>query len=130
VAIYLDSSALIKLVVPEAETGALLDFMRQWPDRVSSVIARIEVGRAARRIGGSTVQTRARAVLAGVDLVRLDDSLVTLAAHMEPATLRSLDAVHLATAISLGQDVHGMAVYDKRLAAAARTAGIAVWAPT
>lgn len=126
---YLDSSALIKLVVLEAETGALLDFLRDWPDRVSSIVARIEVGRAARRIGDAAVQARARKVLGGVDLVRLDDSLVALAAQMEPKTLRSLDAVHLATAISLGQDVAGMVVYDRRLATAARLAGLMTWAP-
>jgi len=67
--------------------------------------------------------------LTGVHLVRADDSLLTTAATVEPITLRSLDTIHLATALSLASDLAGMVVYDRNLREAARTAGLTVWSP-
>lgn len=126
---YLDSSAIVKLVVPEPETKALRDLLRTWPERVSSVIARIEVERVARRIGGGTVR-RARTVLSRVALVELDDELVHAAAAVESTDLRTLDAIHVATALSLGEDLGAMCAYDARLADAAAATGAKVLAPT
>ena len=126
--LYLDSSAIVKLVVPEPETKALRDLLRTWPERVSSVIARIEVERVARRIGGGTVR-RARTVLSRVALVELDDELVHAAAAVESTDLRTLDAIHVATALSLGEDLGAMCAYDARLADAAAAAGAKVVAP-
>src|SRR6266545_1700177 len=73
--LYLDSSVIVKLVVPEPETKALRELLRSWPDRVSSVVARIEVERVARRIGGGAVR-RARTVLSRIALVDLDEPVV------------------------------------------------------
>jgi predicted nucleic acid-binding protein len=126
--LYLDSSAIVKLVTPEPETKALRELLRSWPERVSSVVARIEVERVARRIGGGTVR-RARTVLSRVALVELDDEVVDAAAAIEPTELRTLDAIHLATALSLGEDLGAMCAYDARLADAAAASGAEVVAP-
>ncbi len=126
--LYLDSSALVKLVVPEPETKALRDLLRSWPERVSSVVARIEVERVARRIGGGAVR-RARSVLSRIALVGLDEPVVRVAAALDPPELRTLDAIHLATAISLGGDLGALCVYDVRLSGAAASKTVEVLAP-
>jgi predicted nucleic acid-binding protein len=127
--LYLDSSAIVKLVGPEAETKALRVLLRSWPERVSSVVARIEVERVARRIGGGAIR-RARSVLSRIALVELDEDVVDVAATVDPPELRTLDAIHLATAISFGRDLGAVCVYDARLAGAAAAKTIEVLAPT
>jgi predicted nucleic acid-binding protein len=128
--LYLDSSALVKLVLPEAETAALLAALVDWPNRVSSEIATVEVRRAARRASTEeAVRRRADEVLAGLHLLRLDAAILDQAARLEPETLRSLDAIHLASAQTLGADLGGFVVYDRNLAGAARGAGLTVLAP-
>jgi hypothetical protein len=126
--LYLDSSAIVKLVVPEPETKALRELLRSWPDRVSSVVARIEVERVARRIGAGAVR-RARTVLSRIALVDLDEDVVQRAATLGPMQLRTLDAIHLATAISLGGDLGALCAYDVRLGSAAVSKSIDVQAP-
>jgi predicted nucleic acid-binding protein len=126
--LYLDSSAIVKLVVPEPETKALRELLRSWPERVSSVVARIEVERVARRIGGGAVR-RARTVISRIALVDLDRDVVRVAAALDPPDLRTLDAVHLATAISLGRDLGAFCAYDVRLGSAAVSRNIDVLAP-
>ena len=126
--LYLDSSAILKLVVTEPETGAVRELLRSWPERVSSVIATIEVERAARRVGGGAIR-RARTVLSGVGLVELDDAVVRAAATLEPAGLRTLDAIHLASALSLGRDLGALCTYDRRLGNAAASKRMEVLAP-
>ena len=126
--LYLDSSAILKLVIPEPETGAVRALLRSWPERVSSVIADLEVERAARRVSGGTIRT-ARTVLSRIDLVELDEPVVRAAATLEPLGLRTLDAIHLATAISLGRDLGAMCAYDARLVSAAAAKTIEVLAP-
>jgi uncharacterized protein len=129
--VYLDSSALLKLVFREAETDALFDFLQAHPNRSASVIARIEVMRAARRCGPTaTTVERVDGVLDHVNLIRLSEAVVAAASALEPSRLRALDAIHLATALSLGSELAGMVVYDRRLAEAARHAGLTVWAPS
>ena len=127
--LYLDSSALIKLVFEEHETDALEAFLRDRPLRLSSSLARVEVMRAARTVGDELVATHAHAVLGAVELIAPDAALLADAARLDPLPLRTLDAVHLATAVALAADIEGMVVYDRRLAAAARQAGLTVWAP-
>ena len=128
--LYLDSSALVKLVSPEAESAALLKSLESWPARVTSELARVEVVRAARRAAADpAVERRAEEVMAGLHLLRIDDEILDLAARLEPRTLRSLDAVHLASALSLGGDLDAMAIYDAGLAAAAAACGLKVVAP-
>ncbi|HYT78795.1 MAG TPA: type II toxin-antitoxin system VapC family toxin [Actinomycetota bacterium] len=126
--LYLDSSAILKLVVPEPETGAVRDLLRSWPERVSSVIASIEVERAARRVGSGVIR-RARTVLSSIGLVELDDAVVRSAATLQPVGLRTLDAIHLASALSLGRDLGAVCTYDRRLGEAAASTKIEVLAP-
>jgi predicted nucleic acid-binding protein len=118
--VYLDASAIVKLIVPEAETAVLMSTLAAWPDRVSSVVARVEVHRALRRAGASPSQrVRAEAVLAGLVLVRLDEPILSAAVAFRGPHLRALDAIHLATALSLGDDPEAFLVYDAKLARAA-----------
>jgi len=97
---------------------------------VSSALARVEVMRAARTVSDTLVTRHAVALLGAVDLIAPDAGLLADAVQIEPLTLRSLDAVHLATAVALLPDIDGMVVYDRRLANAARDAGLTVWAPS
>ena len=128
--VYLDTSAIVKLVVPEAETEALLSALERWPDRLSSAVAAVELHRALRRAGASrAVRARADAVLSALVLVRVDDPVLQRAAALGDRFLRSLDALHLATALSLGDDPDGFITYDARLARAARRQRLAVSHP-
>lgn len=128
--VYLDSSALMKLVFEERETSALADFLDDWPTRASSSVASVEVLRTAQLVDDTIVKREAHDILAGVHLILPDGVLLAAAARLGPAPLRALDSIHLATALSLGHDLAGMVVYDRRLAEAARHAGITVWAPS
>jgi predicted nucleic acid-binding protein len=129
--LYLDSSALLKLVVLEPESAVLREFLRTYASRLASALVEVEVPRALRRAGyGDAEDRRAREVLARVALVDADRRVLRAAATLGPPALRSLDAVHLATALSLGQDLAGIVTYDRRLADAARGAGLEVWAPS
>jgi len=127
--LYLDSSAIVKLIFDEPETHALQRFLADRPSRFSSVVARVEVIRAARSVGDDLVVGQAHDVLDGLDFIELDPQTIRRAASVEPRSVRTLDAIHLAAALSLEPDLAGIVVYDKRLAAAARAAGLAVWAP-
>ena len=128
--LYLDSSALVKLVLPEVETAGLIAFLATWTALIASDLARVEVLRAVRRIGPdrATVE-RAEAVLNSVAMIPIDGVVLDAAANVEPAALRSLDAIHLATALTVQTDLAGPVTYDARLAEAARRAGIQVYAP-
>ena len=127
--VYLDSSAIVKLVVDEAESVALHRYLVKHREHVSSALARVEVYRAVRRADASEVTSRrAEQVLARIGLVAIDEPLLRDAAALSPTGLRSLDAVHLATALSLdGLDV--VVTYDRRFDAAASEAGLAVKSP-
>jgi predicted nucleic acid-binding protein len=128
--VYLDSSALVKLVVLEPESAALRAFLKGHAARLSSGLVEVEVPRALRRAGyGAAEQRRAVELLARIALVDVDRAILRAAA-IAPTSLRSLDAIHLATAMSLGQDLAGIVTYDQRLAAAAIGADVEVWAPT
>jgi len=107
--------------VTEAETDALMAALEGWPDRVASALAATEVHRALRRAGASAaVRRRADAVLAGLVLVWVDEPVLRRAASFADPALRALDAIHLATAMSLGDDPDAFVTYDARLARAAR----------
>jgi len=128
--LYLDSSAIVKLVAPEPETDALIAFIRTDPERVSSALASVEVCRAVRRAGGhEALFRRAREVLSRIALVRIDNTVLRSAADLDPPTLRSLDAIHLATALSLVEPVTALVTYDSRLRDASRLNGIVVESP-
>lgn len=127
-AVYLDSSALVKLVIREPESSALRGYLRRHRRRVSCGLARVEVVRAV-AAHGAQATARARQLLARVDLLRLDDVLLDAAARLEAANLRSLDAIHLSAAESLSEDLSAVVTYDLRMASAARTLGLRVASP-
>ena len=121
-ATYLDSSALVKLAVSEPESDALRSYVRKRGPLVSSALARTEVVRALLALGRDAVG-RGIDVLARVDLIRINDRILTTAGTMLPAELRSLDAIHLATAQQLGADLGRIITYDERMAEAATALG-------
>ena len=127
-AVYLDSSAIVKLVVREPESAALRRYLRRKRPLLTSALARTEVARALIPAGPEAV-SRGFDVLRRIDVVRLNDRILNAAGTMLPADLRSLDAIHLATAHVVGSDLGRICTYDERLAAAAKASGLAVVAP-
>jgi predicted nucleic acid-binding protein len=126
---YVDTSALVKLVVAEAETAALRTWIAaETRELVSSDLARTELLRAVRRVAADRV-VQARVVLDSVTLVTVRTATFESAGQLDPATLRTLDAVHIASALELGDDLRGLVTYDERLGQAAESHGIAVVAP-
>lgn len=126
---YLDTSAFIKLVRSEPESPALRDELRGADtELISSILLSVEGRRAARRYG-KLASIRASAALTTVTLLALDEPIIEIAADLEPPELRSLDALHLATILSVGEDVERVYCYDSRLTSAARTLGIEVAEP-
>ena len=127
--LYLDSSAIVKLVLPEPESLALRDFLASNEDHISSSLARVEVLRTVRRLDGTEDRLRdAERVLARVSRVSMSGPLLASTAVLGPPNLRSLDAIHLATALSL-DGLDAVVTYDRRLADAATDAGLTVASP-
>ena len=126
--IYLDSSAIVKLVVREPESTALRSFLRNHRDRISCSLARTEVPRAVRHLGPPAVR-RVRLVLDRVHLIRVDDCLLNSAATLDARVLGSLDAIHLAAAQRVAADLQVLVTYDARMAEAAAALGFVVHAP-
>lgn len=125
---YLDSSAIVKLVIDEPESTALRRHLRRRGPLISSVLARTEVLRALLHEGDAG-SARGRDVLGRIDLIRVNDRVLSEAGTLLPAELRSLDAIHLATALQLGDDVRQFVTYDDRMLAAAARLGIRTCAP-
>jgi predicted nucleic acid-binding protein len=127
---YLDASALVKLMRPEPESGALLDDLAQWPLRIASEIVVVEMGCTARRLGGAELLSRAETIAEGLHLIPFSAAIreraVTTA--FDPP-LRALDAIHLATAIELGKDLDAFVAYDDHLRRAADVEGLVVHTP-
>ncbi|HEY3238349.1 MAG TPA: type II toxin-antitoxin system VapC family toxin [Acidimicrobiia bacterium] len=123
--LYVDSSALVKLVQRESESSALQKYIRRHrADRLTvAALARVEVVRAVATAGGAAV-AKARRQLARCELIVLDRSLLDRAATIAPGQLRSLDAIHLAAASALGADLRALVAYDERLLAAADSLGL------
>ena len=128
-AFYVDTSALVKLVVAETETVALRSWLQETDrELVASDLARTELIRAVRRSVPDRL-LQARAVLDSVTLVEVRTSMFEGAGRLDPVGLRSLDAIHLAAALDLGDDLEGLVTYDDRLAEAAIANGVPVVAP-
>ncbi len=126
---YVDTSALVKLVVDEPETQALFGWLSsELRQPVACDLARIELLRAVRRAAPDRM-TQARAALETVTLTQVTTAVFEAAARLEPWTLRTLDALHLASALDLGDDLEGLVTYDGRLADAARHHGVGVVSP-
>lgn len=127
--VYLDASALVKLVIGEAETEALRAYLADVPLRYSSRLAATEVRRAVRRQVERDAADRVEEVLATLRIVEFDDDLSRSAAEMGPRGLRTLDAIHLASALLVADGLRAVIAYDARLADASRAAGLEVIAP-
>ncbi len=128
-AYYLDTSALVKLVVREAESTAL----RSWIERegavlVSSDLARTELMRAVSRASGNYL-LQARLVLDSITILTISTAIFESAGRLSPSTLRTLDALHLASALELGDDLEALITYDDRLADACMANGIPTLSP-
>jgi predicted nucleic acid-binding protein len=128
---YMDTSALVKLVRSEQETPPL----RAWlsgpaaPDVfVSSALARVELLRAVRRVDAELAAS-AGAVLGAMHLLAVGEAVLGRAAEISPPSVRSLDAVHLASAEALGSSLSALVVYDRRLVDAAEGLGLPVVSP-
>jgi predicted nucleic acid-binding protein len=127
-ATYLDASAIVKLVVAEPESKALRAYLRRRRPLVSSALARTEVGRALLPLGAEAAR-RGSDVLGRVHLVRVSDRVLDAAARLPSTELRSLDAIHLATASQLGASLARVVTYDQRVSTAAAALGFPVVAP-
>ena len=126
---YVDSSAFVKLLSLEAESAALRAELLPWPHLASAALLVAEVLRAAARVSRQTV-VDAHALLAGVELIGVDEPLLQVCALVPPLELRTLDAIHLAAALSIRSELGAFFVYDQRLADAARGHGLPVRSPT
>ena len=128
-ALYLDSSAFVKLVVEEAESAAVRAFLAdRGVRRVSSALLRTEALRAVRHLGPDALAT-VREGLRRVDLIGIDDRILDAAGTLGPQVLRTLDAIHLATALAVGDDLEAIVTYDERMVAAARLLGLPAATP-
>lgn len=126
---YVDTSALVKMVVAERESKALRTWLLEAPKAlVACDLVRTELFRVVRR-GAPELMVQAREVLEAITLLQVGTSTFEMAGRLDPVELRSLDAVHLAAALQLGDDLDGMVTYDDQLSAAALRNGIRSVAP-
>lgn len=131
--IYLDSCAIVKLIRPEEESARLASWLNERRDAavVTTELAEVEVARALRRASSGRLAAMPN-VLAQINRIVVDASVRATAVSYVDPLLRSLDAIHLATAdtlVSSGKSVSAFVTYDRRLAAAAADAGLTVAAP-
>ena len=127
-ATYLDSSAIVKLAVEEPESAALRRHLRSKSPLISSALARAEVLRALMLEGNAGI-ARGRAVLSRIDVIRINDRILNASGSLQPNTLRTLDAIHLATAMELGRDLGQIITYDERMVDGARELGLKTSSP-
>lgn len=128
-ACYLDSSAIVKLAVAEPESAALRRYLRRRNVMVTSALARAEVARALLPLGSAATQ-RGHEVLNRMEILRLGDRVLRAAGSLLPVGLRTLDAIHLASALQMGTDLARVVTYDERMATAAAQLGMSAVAPS
>lgn len=127
--LYVDSSALAKLIRVEAESSSLQEYLNQQGDNLAtSVLGRVELFRVAMR-ERSLPNSRIGDVLDSVVQMDITEAVVRSAESIPPAWLRALDAIHVASALQLGDECNGVITYDARMAGACRLAGLTVVAP-
>ena len=128
--LYLDTSALAKLVHQEKETDALMEWLEQRADLpwVASSLVEVELVRAV-RVAEPAALAQIPTVVARLGMLEIDGIVRGNAAAVLPATVRSLDAIHLATAIEIAADLTAVVTYDKRFGEAAEAAGLTWAAP-
>lgn len=129
--IYLDSSALVKLAVTEPESAALADWLRDSSQlvRVSSPLVRVEVPRAVWRADPGSLP-QAYTIVRRLREIRMTEAVLTRAAGVRPNVLRTLDAIHVASAMSVRDNLTALVSYDKRMLAAAQDAGLPTASPS
>ena len=128
-AVYLDSSAFVKLLVEEAESVALRAHLATQDTRfVSSGLLRTESLRAVRHLGPEALAL-IREGLRRIDLIAIDDRILDAAGILAPEVIRTLDAIHLATALAVGDDLEPIVTYDSRMIDAAGLVGLATLSP-
>lgn len=133
-AFYIDSSAAVKLGAVERETPALRDFFGQIASEhetvhlVSSELIVVEVFRALKRALPDGAM-RAREVCNKIITKPINSEMIRFAAFLEPSPLRSLDAIHLATALSLGESIQSVVTYDERMISTCGQLGLATASP-
>jgi hypothetical protein len=125
---YVDSSAIVKLVVAEPESKALRRHLARRQPLVSSALARTEVARALLP-AGPVAAARGHETLRRIQLLRINDRVLSEAGRLEPVELRSLDAIHLASVNQLGAAVKQIVTYDERMIEAAQALGWSVVSP-
>lgn len=128
-AAYVDASALVKLFKAERETAAFRAAMSDWPVQVASELIRVEAVCTARRLGGEEALRRAEAALERINLIPLSPEIVELATAAHAPPLRATDAIHLATALTIREDLGVLFVYDSDLHAAALACQLNAVAP-
>ena len=126
---YIDSSAVLKLAIRESETAALETYVSACDGLVSSRVAVLECRRAARRASRARVLQAVDDVLDAIYLIDITHAILDDAARADPPLLRSLDAIHLATALAIGDEPVEVITYDQRFADAARANGLTVVQP-
>lgn len=126
--VYLDASAAVKLVVTEPESAPLELFLAGQVTRVSNRVLAVELIRAVGRHSPASLD-QARSLLAVMEFVELAEEVAGAAGGLEPAALRSLDAIHLASALALAEELDAFVTYDARQADAARALGLSVESP-
>ncbi len=124
--LYLDASAIVKLIQVERESMSLRQALDRWSHQVTSVIGEVELRRAALRAG---FVDEANDVLDELSVIELDEPVRVLAGRVGSSLLRASDAIHLASALSLGDDLGAFCCYDRRLIADAEAAGLTVLSP-
>lgn len=125
---YLDSSAIVKLAIDEPQSAALRRYLRRRGPLLSSALARAEVLRSLLDEGEPGL-ARGRVVLGRINLIRVNDRVLNAAGTLLPAELRSLDAIHLATALLLEDDIGLIVTYDDHMAGAAADLGLRAASP-
>lgn len=128
--LYLDSSAIVKLAIVELESLALSRGLNGTDEVLSSAISQVEVPRAlSRRMSLDAAIKATATAFERIGFIDVDQPVLQPAATLGPARLRSLDAIHLATALSIGPRLDAVVTYDRRMAEAATALGLAVLAP-
>jgi predicted nucleic acid-binding protein len=128
-AAYVDTSALIKLFKAERETEAFRTALTDWPVQVASELIRVEAICTARRLGGQDVLQRASDALERINLIPISPEIIELATAAHTPPLQAMDAIHLATALTMREDLGAIFVYDNDLHAAAQAHNLNPLAP-
>jgi predicted nucleic acid-binding protein len=133
--LYVDTSALLKLLVREAESAVIEQELVLWPNLATSIVTEVELPRAVARaredrpdavIDGSLIL---QGVVASAAIIELNEEIVAAARSVGPVHVGALDAIHIASALSLDKDLAGVATYDGRMADALTRVGVNVIAP-